>query len=200
MCIEGRRAPRLFLVAFLSVITAGCGASLGTAPTPQERVEDFAAMSSRLGSLHNTGYAGQPGQVPASGRATFTGHAGFVFATAPVPLALLGDARISIDFGSGELSGTANNFFGDGGGMVGDYAGSVAFVNGRVGSPVPNDIGFDYVGALTGQGNSILLDGRATGKLKGTPIQGLLASSRRETELVNGAATNSQFAIAAEID
>jgi len=44
------------------------------------------------------------------------------------------------------------------------------------------------------------LDGDVTGKLKGTPIRGLLASSAPgETETLNGATVGATVAVAAEI-
>jgi hypothetical protein len=41
----------------------------------------------------------------------------------------------------------------------------------------PNDVRLGYEGSLNGAGNLVTLDGEAFGKLKGAPIQGLVASS-----------------------
>lgn len=184
---------------------AACGDG-GSDILNADRVADFAAMSDRLGDLFNTGYTGQPGEVPSSGTAAFEGYAGFVLDTGTAPLTLIGDVTIEVDFAARDLTGEMTDFFGDGGGRLGDYTGKVAIVDGEIGfdvprgTTVPNDVRFGYAGALTGQGNLVELDGNVTGKLKGTPIQGLLASSAPgETEVVNGSVVGATVAVAAEI-
>jgi hypothetical protein len=65
---------------------------------------------------------------------------------------------------------------------------------------VPNDVRFGYVGALSGQGNLVELDGNMSGKLKGTPIRGILADTAPgETEILNGSVVGVTGAVAAEI-
>lgn len=185
---------------------AGCGGDGTGTALNEDRVADFGAMSSSLGALFNTGYTGQPGEVPAAGTADFRGYAGFILDTGSVPLTLIGDTAMEVDFGARTLSGEMTRFFGNSGGQFGDYAGRVAIVDGEIGfdfprgATLPNDVRFGYVGALSGQGNLVELNGLVSGKLKGTPIQGLLASSTPgETEIVNGSVVGATVAVAAEI-
>jgi len=198
-----RTAGLATLIAFSALSACGDGS---TAAHEQDRVADFAAMSDRLGDLFNTGYTGQPGEVPNSGSAAFRGFAGLVLDTGPVPLTLIGDSAMEVDFGTRTLIGEMTDFVGNDGGALGDYAGRVAIVDGEIGfdtprgTTVPNDVRFGYAGALIGQGNLVELDGDVTGKLKGTPIRGLLASSAPgETETLNGATVGATVAVAAEI-
>jgi hypothetical protein len=202
----GVQGVRLLGAAALLIVLGACGDTDGSGLSNEDRVADFAAMSDRLGSLFNTAYTGEPGEVPSSGTANFQGFAGFVLDTGAVPLTLIGDTAMSVDFGSRKLTGEMTNFFGDSGGALADYTGKVAIVGGEIGfdvprgTTVPNDVRFGYAGALSGQGNLVELDGAMSGKLKGTPIRGILANTAPgETEILNGSVVGVTGAVAAEI-
>lgn len=64
--------------------------------------------------------------MPSGGTAAFEGHAGFVPDTGTVPLTLIGDVAIEIDFATRHLTGEMTDFFGESGGAPGDCAGRVA--------------------------------------------------------------------------
>ncbi len=186
---------------------AGSGGGGGGLLTEEERILAFGDMSGQLNGLFNTGYTGQPGEVPSSGDATFTGYAAIVLDTTPEELGLLGDATVQIDFGTQVLTGQVVDIFGTSGSGFADYAGTIGLQNGEVGydtprgDTVPNDIRFRYVGSLSGDGNTILLDGDAAGKLKGTPIQGLVAQNLPgDTSLVNLVPVGTTFVLVARID
>lgn len=53
------------------------------------------------------------------------------------------------------------------------YAGDISLTNGRIGARVPNDIGFDIAGSVTGGGNTIGVSGPFDGKFVGTPLRGI---------------------------
>lgn len=199
------RIGHLTISAVLAAtLLAGCSDSndSGTsgALSPEDRVAAFAAMSDRLGDRFNTGWTGQPGEMPSDGTATFTGYAGIAVDAPGGVLGLLGIAELEADFAALSITGSADDFYGDQDGTLDPYEGSLAFINGAIGSGVPNDIDFDYVGVLTGEGNTIILDGSVFGKFKGTPIVGLVAASDLDTVLLNGTSEDALVAIVAEID
>jgi hypothetical protein len=190
------RAGHAVAVVAVLALTACGGGSL----SKEEKVAEFAAMTDRLGARFNTAFL-EPGAIPSSGQAVFEGYAGIVVETAPEELSLLGDARVVIDFGRDRVSGEINRVFGDQDGRLRNYDGSVSLINGVMGATRPNDFSFDYTGALTGQGNTILFDGSGDGVLKGTPIRGILAASDPgDTARVNGVETGVTLAISAEIE
>ena len=210
-----------FRVAIACAVLAACGGGSGSVATGEqtdaERLEAAALLGNRIGGLFNTGFTGQPGEMPATGSATFTGFAVAAFDSAPPPdllatvgtasvgLLLLGDATLQADFGAGTITGEARNFFGREAGAFADYEGTIVLRDGEIGvSPtvsgsVPNDIRFRYGGSLVGQGNDVTLAGDATGKFKGTPIRGLVASDLSANQL-NGVTTPSFFGVVAEVD
>jgi hypothetical protein len=163
-------------------------------------VAEFAAMGDRLDDRFNTGWTGQPGEMPSTGTASFSGYAGIAVDAPGGLLGLLGVAELEADFAAQTISGSADDFYGDGGGTLDPYEGSLAFVDGTIGAGVPNDLDFDYVGVLTGESNTIILDGSVFGKFKGTPIVGLVAASDIDSVLLNGASADALVAIVAEID
>lgn len=180
-----------------ALLVAGCGGGSGL--SDEERVAEFAAIADRLGSRFNTAFL-EEGAIPTSGEAVFEGYAGIVIERPADDLALLGDARLTIDFGRDRVTGRIDTVIGDDGGRLESYSGSIALVNGVMGATRPNDFSFDYSGALAGQGNSIFLDGSGAGVLKGTPIRGVLAASDpADTVLLNGVEAPSTLSIAAEM-
>ena len=208
--LSQNRAISLLALFLLS----GCGGGAGEgdevptdlfALSPQERLVAFDEMSERLTALFNTGFTGQPGEVPSDGSAEFVGFTGIALSRAGDDLGLLGITEIKVDFSTRILTGSITDFFGDDGGELDGWTGTVAIRNGEVGfdfprgDTVPNDLRFDYVGTLAGQGNTLMLDGSVAGKLKGTPIQGMTLVSTGETELLNGAETPATVVVVAEI-
>lgn len=156
----------------------------------------------------NTGFTGQPGQMPTAGSASFRGFAGFEVGGAS-PVELTGRATLTADFAALTITGSATGFEGTGAGGRTPYAGTVSFVDGSIGrsatvpGSVPNDIRFRYEGQLDATGSQIVVGSDATGKFRGTPIRGLVATSATPadaTALVNGVATPAPFALVAEKD
>jgi hypothetical protein len=181
----------------------------GTAVVPN-LTSQFEAMQTRLspGNVFNTAFLPPDNAIPTSGTATFTGFANVNITQAGAPLVLTGPASVEIDFGTRSLTGSATGFSGVEGSAIAAYSGTVAFENGRIGrdQPVPtpqqpNDVRLGYSGVLTGDGNTVGLAGSAEGKLKGSPIRGLVANSAAgETATLNGALAPAAFTLVAERD
>jgi hypothetical protein len=181
----------------------------GTTVVP-DLTSQFEAMQTRLSppNVFNTAFLAPDNAIPTSGTATFSGFANVNIAQTGAPLVLTGPATVQIDFGTQNLTGSATGFSGVEGSTIAAYAGTVTFLNGRIGrdqSPPtpqqPNDIRLDYSGVLTGDGNIVGLAGNASGKLKGSPIRGLVAESAAgETVTLNGALAPAEFTLVAERD
>jgi hypothetical protein len=215
-----RRGAMIVLVA---VSLSGCGGGGGSddedPPLPNigggttvvpDLTAQFEAMEARLSppNVFNTAFLPPDNAIPTSGTATFTGFANVAVTLAGAPLVLTGPATVSIDFGTRNLTGSATGFSGVEGTSVAAYSGTVDFLNGRIGvdqsAPTtqrPNDIRLGYGGVLSGDGNTVGLAGQAEGKLKGSPIRGLVANSAPgETAAVNGALAPAAFTLVAERD
>lgn len=171
--------------------------------------QEAETMLDRLDALapFNTGFTGQPGEMPTSGSAEFAGFAGFDLGGVDL-ISLTGRATLTADFANRTITGSATDFEAEGNGAVTPYAGTINFVNGSIGrlasvpGSVPNDIRFRYEGRLDAPGSEIVAGADATGKFRGTPIRGLVAASETPataTVLVNGVATPAPFALVAEI-
>jgi hypothetical protein len=204
--VTNLRGP--ILGASLCFALAGCGGGGGDADRPAPLSELAETMVERLDrdAPFNTGFTGQPGQMPATGSATFSGFAGFDVQGAR-PVMLTGRATLTADFGNSTITGAATGFEGERNGDLTRYAGTIRFVNGTIGtSPavpgsVPNDIRFRYEGTLAAPGTEVVVGSDATGKFRGTPIRGLLAaSSEGAVAEVNGVTTPAPFAVVAERD
>jgi hypothetical protein len=194
--------------AGLCLALAGCGGGGGDDDRPATLSEQAVSMAKRLDrdAPFNTGFTGQPGQMPTSGSATFTGFAG-VAVQGTRPVMLTGRATLTADFGASTISGRATGFEGERNGSLTRYAGTINFVNGSIGqSPavagsVPNDIRFRYEGTLSAPGTEVVVGADATGKFRGTPIKGLVAdSSAGAVAEVNGVTTPADFSLVAEVD
>ena len=199
---------RVWAVAALALVAA-CGGS----STYDQRVAATTALFDELQPLFNTGFTGQPGEMPSTGTAVFSGSAVALIDAGTTPaditdltgdydLVLLGTATLTADFGTGRITGQAGDFFGRQGREVGAYTGTVSFLRGEIGETVPrgdrrpNDVRFDYEGTLTGQGNRVGLSGAAEGKFKGTPIRGLIAEGAGTADL-DGTQTPARFGVVA---
>ena len=182
----------------------------GGAAVVPDLTSQFEAMQTRLsaGNVFNTAFLPPDNAIPTSGTATFTGFANVNVTQAGAPLVLTGPATVRIDFDTRNLTGSATGFSGVEGSAVAAYSGTVAFENGRIGrdQPVPttqqpNDVRLGYTGVLTGDGNTVGLGDSAEGKLKGSPIRGLVAhSGAGETATLNGAPAPAAFTLVAERD
>jgi hypothetical protein len=206
----GLPSGRSVVAAALLAALAACGDGDSDSDPPVlggggDIREDFTAMQDRLDQLFNTSFTPPDNAIPTSGTAEFRGFMK-VDVAGTDPIDLTGTARITADFGAGTLVGSAQDFEGLEGNRVSDYAGTVTFVDGRVGrSPVPqageqpNDVRLGYQGSLNGAGNLVTLDGAAFGKLKGSPIQGLVAASAPgETVTVGATQVGATVTIVAE--
>lgn len=201
-------------LALCGLALAGCGGGGGGGDSSSE-VETGAplgpqaeAMVDRLNRIapFNTGWTGQPGAMPTTGTATFSGFAGFKVG-GPEPVDLTGRATLTADFASLTITGSARDFEAAGAGRPVPYAGTINFVNGEIGrstavpGSVPNDIRFRYEGRLDTIGSRIEVGSDATGKFRGTPIRGLVADSAEDaTARVNGAVVPAPFSLVATRD
>jgi hypothetical protein len=210
----GLRMPSgrsVLVVALLAALAACDGGGGDGEPPPLGGTgtvrDDFSAMQSRLDGLFNTSFTPPDNAIPASGTAEFRGFMKVDVSGSTVPIDLSGNARITADFGAGTLVGTAQDFEGLQGNTVSAYAGTVSFVDGRIGRSAvplageqPNDVRLGYKGSLNGAGNLVTLDGETFGKLKGSPIQGLVASSAPgETVTIGAQQVGATVTIVAEI-
>ena len=205
-------------IAVLGLMLAACGCGSGSDDegivVPPAVVPDlttnYEAMLTRMSppNVFNTAFLAPDNAIPTTGGATFTGFVNVNVSQAASPINLTGPATVAIDFDTRNLTGSATGFSGVEGTAVSAYSGTIDFRDGRIGrdesTPTAqqlNDIRLDYVGALDGDGNAVALDGSASGKLKGSPIRGLVANSASgETVTLNGAGTPASFTLVAEID
>lgn len=195
-------------LSILALAACGNGGSDAAAPvgTLAEQAETMLARLDR-NALFNTGFTGQPGEMPVTGTAAFEGFAGLAIGAAG-PGDLTGRARLSVDFAAKTLTGSASAFEAENGGTPIPYSGTVTFADGAIGqSPsvpgsVPNDIRFRYEGTLTAPGTEVVVGSDATGKFRGTPIKGMRAASASTAAAVarvNGVEVPAPFALVAEI-
>ena len=206
----GRPSRRIMIAVTLMTGLAACGGGDGDSEPPQlgdaDIRADFTAMQERLDGLFNTAFLPPDNAIPTSGTAEFEGFVKVDITGATVPVDLTGVASITADFAASTLTGSATGFQGLEGGAVSDYSGTIEFVDGRIGRSAvplageqPNDVRLGYRGTLDGNGRAVALDGEALGKLKGSPIQGLVASSAPgETVRLDGVDTEANVTIIAE--
>lgn len=142
-------------------------------------------------SQFHTAFSG--GEFPTTGTATFSGTYRSVLDASGSPTTIYGLADLTADFAGSSLSGDVDTFVGERStGARGFYAGTVTLLNGVIGKDPavagsrPNDLRFDYAGTLTGNGQTIVLNGsNDMGKFLRTPITGLEATGT-STATVNG--------------
>ena len=141
-----------------------------------------------------------PGAMPTTGHAEFEGFATIRVETAE-PLVLYGDANISVTFDTSEVSGQMDRFFGTtGSGSAADYAGVLTIDGGTVGGGAANEVQFDYSGALTATGETLVFDGSAAGNFHGTPVAALSASDLEAVVMRNGDPVNATLIVVGETD
>lgn len=164
--------PALILIAACGTLTA-CGDIAGAL----DFIDDRQAFQERVTSLQarsNTAYSA----VPDSGSVVYRGDASMAVGGADVGVVLMGDAAITVDFDTSDVSGQLDNFGGfDRQEEYTDFNGTLTLEGGIVGSSNPNDVEAQIVGSLTGGGYVIDVDAFWEGHLKGTPIVGILGDT-----------------------
>jgi hypothetical protein len=128
--MDAKRAIlRAAAVAALALLAACGGGS-----SYEDRLTSTTALFDELQPLFNTGFTGQPGEMPSTGTARFSGSAIALIDDGATPgditdlagdyaLVVLGNATLTADFGAGRITGQAGQFFGRQGAAVGAYEG-----------------------------------------------------------------------------
>lgn len=203
----GRRALRGIAGVLVLLAAAACddGDAPGLGDGTVTNDTNFAEMRSRLEALPESPFAPGSNVIPARGTAVYEGFMNVDVSGAAEPFQLTGSARITADFGASTLTGEAADFELRRGTLLSSASGTVNFVNGtigQVGTPLtgdPNDVRLGYVGTVTTPGTVVVLNGEAAGKLRGAPIQGLLAESADgHTVRLNGTDVAAGVTIVAE--
>lgn len=176
------------LIPVLALTTAGllsaCG-DIKDALDFKDGRDAFRSSRDALEARSNTAYRA----VPDTGNATYRGEASLGAGTGEQGVVLIGDAAITVDFDSGQVSGELSNFGGfDSDKEYSDYAGSLVLQGGILGSQNPNDVDAQIVGSLTSEDYVIGVDALWEGHLKGTPIVGVLGDTTgsQSTFTLNG--------------
>lgn len=169
------------------VLLAACTSLAGCKTLDQiEQAKDYRDFAIRAGGVTaqlervrgnpEKGLSRMPGttfeHVPTTGSATFTGSA-FVSGTNEnnrrETYVLVGDASVTVDFGANAVSGEVTDFRQTETNAVStNIGGRLTLDGGEVGSGAPNNLAFDYEGQVFPDDERIDLDGRLTGKLRGT--------------------------------
>ena len=136
--------------------------------------DDFQSRRDALSARSNTAFSA----VPDSGTSTYFGEASLGVGSQSQGVVLLGDAELTVDFGSNTVEATLDNFGGfDNTKEYSDYTGSLVFEDGVLGVDRPNDLEAQIVGTLTGEDYTVGIDAFWEGDLKGTPIAGVLGDT-----------------------
>ena len=166
--------PRLLFLAVLTVavaILSGCGGAIEDLRTAR----DSRDLARRVEALPGTAFRA----VPTTGSARFGGYA---FAEARTPdgrTRLIGDARLTLDFGRGTVRGQASDFFEAARSNRASVSGAVRFgtrysrIGAFGGAPnaAPNTFATSTTGALTIDGRTYRIGGGVTGRLVGTRVR-----------------------------
>jgi hypothetical protein len=204
MALRWRSGRGLAAAAALLALAAcdgdGGTGSLGGGSTGPD---SFADMKERLDKLPDTPFAPPGNAIPNTGTAVFNGYMNVNITGAADPFQLTGITRITADFANSTLSGDATAFEAQRGTLVSTYGGTITFENGRIGrvglTGDPNDVRLGYTGSLSAPASVVVLNGEAAGKLKGAPIQGLVAESAPgEVVRLNGTDAAARITIVAE--
>ena len=167
------------------------------------------AMNTSLTAMSNSKFTA----MPSTGTATYNGYTKVVVNTPTTPIELLGLAAMNANFATQTIGGNLTSFAGNYQDTTTtpvtvkspqvSYAGSISVTNGCIGTTNgcaatrPNQFVADFAGTLTGQGNTLGLNGGLTGDFKGTPIKGIQATATSGTATLNGnPATGALFIVA----
>lgn len=199
----------MICMGLAALILAACGGGGGGGGGGGSGIDPRLARldrydAQRLMVLGGTGAVGMaetdPGAMPPTGYAEFEGFATIRVETAE-PLVLYGDANISVTFDTSEVSGQMDRFFGTtGSGSAADYAGVLTIDGGTVGVDAANEVQFDYSGALTATGETLVFDGSAVGNFHGTPVAALSASDLDAVVMRNGNPVDATLIVVGETD
>ena len=197
--------PRLLFLAVLTVavaILSGCGSAIEDLRTAR----DSGDLAQRVEALPGTAYRA----VPTTGSARFGGYAFAEVRTPDGPKRLIGDARLTLDFGRGTVRGRADDFFEAARSNRSSVSGKVLFgerssrIGASAGSPnaAPNTFAASTTGALKIDGRAYRIGDGVTGRLVGTrvrpaaglsPVRGLRIS---DVTVASGPAGRRPFGIA----
>lgn len=195
-------------VAVALLLMAGCGNTVSTpgpvAPVPDEVEEanpfqaDFQASNSARSALFdqrrdldNT----PEDTMPGSGIVTYSGVGSVAMDTTDNSFVALGDATVSINFGTAQVTGTMDNFIGRHvSGAEAQYLGALTMA-GETGGAAFRDNRFvaDVTGTLTSADQTIVVNSEMSGGFRGADHETLFGTSDDgDTVRLNGVATAGQ--------
>ena len=157
------------------------GGGTGTGPPPVvepdprlARLDQYRAQTTRVLGSAATGAPGispSVGAMPAQGLAQFEGF-GSLRVEQGQGLVLFGDARLVVDFGTSQVSGGMDRFFGSAStSAVVDYDGVITIT----GQHADQVLQLDYAGALTGADQTLVVTGQMQGAFLGDPVVAISA-------------------------
>ena len=137
--------------------------------------------------------------MPDSGSVRYGGHAVVVFGPAAAETSLLGQAWLTADFGSGQVSGGVDQVRGGTGPTdVQAYAGALT-LDGRIGQRRANSFDALLTGTLVGGGQTLVLSGRLLGDFRGPIGQAVVAGTTLALEAtLNGMPIEARVRLMAE--
>lgn len=114
--------------------------------------------------------------VPNTGTATYSG---FLNVNAGATANLSAGLEMGVNFATEEIiADQTTDFYANSNGTLVGYDGALAFSNGKINARgVENSARLDIAGTLTGDGNTVVVDGEIFGRLVGTPIVGISANT-----------------------
>jgi hypothetical protein len=157
---------------------SGGGGGGGPAPDPRlARLAAYEAQKLRVLGDTSAGISALPltsdATMPADGTVSFAGSATIRVELQADPLVLYGDATLDMDFGTGQISGTLQNFFGATPQVrVANYEGEITVT----GDTPAQNMTLGYSGSLTASGQALGLDGALDVLFLGEPIAAIAAS------------------------
>lgn len=183
-------------------MTACGGTSVSFEEKLEQRLEEAQARLDRVKVMEPS----SSGVVTnARGTMNFSGEGTVIAGPANDGAVLVGDADLTVRFGTNSsVSGSISNFAGVGGvnanirnsGTLAPYSGRITLSGGSVGAG--NRMEVDYRGTLRGNGDTMVFDGNMTGGFLGNPsITGVTAVAQ-EPSTYNGRRYTSIVAIVAE--
>ena len=173
---------KLFACAATLALLAACGGSNMdmTPATPRApTLSDLYGDVSQLQGEVNRITAQTPTSarnMPTSGTSTFRGGAIVVANRGATEYNLIGDSALTVNFGTGQMSGQASGFRGfDNRGVTFAAPGQITYSGGQIGvGGVPSAFSLSYRGSLDAGGDRVALSGNATGAFGGNRTNGTI--------------------------